>query len=156
MFSMLLEEPAKPSFFAQYGLLIILVVMLIAMFVINYFRQKKMQQQEAQMIQDIKVGTKVKTYAGVYGTIVGMYDTTDGKVAILSLDGKTTMEVDFRSIYSIDNKSEVKEEEVKEEVKTEEVAQPEQSLSEDVVYGATEKEEKPKAKKSKSTKKNQD
>lgn len=114
--NMLLEG----SFFQNYGLLIILVVALVAMFVWNYFRQKKYQQQEEQMIQEIKIGTKVRTYAGVYGTIVGIYESTEGRVAILSLDGKATMEVDFRSIYGIDNKTKI--EDVKEEP-----VQPEQS-----------------------------
>lgn len=111
--SMLLAEA---NFFEKYGLLIILVVLLIAMFVYNFFRQKKFQQQEEQMAQNLKVGTKVKTYAGIYGTIVGMYNSTDGKIAILSLDGKTTMEVDFRSIYAIDEKTEVTDQPVVEEV----------------------------------------
>lgn len=107
--NMLLEG----TFWENYGLLIILVVALIAMFVWNYYRQKKYQKQEEQMMQDIKVGTRVKTYAGVYGTIVGIYESTDGRVAILSLDGNTTMEVDFRSIYSVDNKTKI--EDVKDE-----------------------------------------
>ena len=73
----------------------------------------------------MKVGTKVKTYAGVYGTIVGIYDTTDGKVARLSLDGNTVMEVDFRSIYCLDEKKEITEEEQEttEEAKVEEKAE---------------------------------
>lgn len=118
------------TFWENYGLLIILVVALIAMFVWNYYRQKKYQKQEEQMMQDIRVGTRVKTYAGVYGTIVGIYESTDGRVAILSLDGNTTMEVDFRSIYSMDNKTkieDVKDEPVddpKEEPKIEPVEEP--------------------------------
>ena len=84
MLNMLLEGEGT-NFFTQYGLLIILVVMLIAMFVWNFFRQKKAMQQEDNLREHMKVGTKVKTYAGVYGTIVGIYDTTDGKVARLSL-----------------------------------------------------------------------
>lgn len=107
MFEMLL---ADESFFSKYGLLIILVVLLVGMFVWNYFRQKKAIQQEEEMQRAITVGTKVKTYAGVYGTVVNIYETTDGRVAVLSLDGKSTMEVDFRSLYAIDSKKMVDEE----------------------------------------------
>lgn len=118
------------TFWENYGLLIILVVALIAMFVWNYYRQKKYQKQEEQMMQDIRVGARVKTYAGVYGTIVGIYESTDGRVAILSLDGNTTMEVDFRSIYSMDNKTKIEDvkdepvDEPKEEPKIEPVEEP--------------------------------
>ena len=153
--SMLLENTSNPGFFEKYWLLIILVVMIIAMFVFNFLRQKKYQQQEAKMLEDIKVGTKVKTYAGVYGTIVGMYDSTDGKVAILSLDGKATMEVDFRSIYVIDNKTEVtaeKTEENAEEVKAEPVAEANKEPKQEDSKPA----EEPKAKKAKKEEKNQD
>lgn len=130
---MLLDETTSTgsNFFAQYGLLIILVVMLVAMFVFNFIRQKKYQQQEAQMVQEIKVGTKVKTYAGIYGTVVGMYDSTDGKVAILSIDGKSTMEIDFRSIYAVDAKTEVvetsQEQPVSEETSPETPTEPNES-----------------------------
>ena len=40
MFTMLLEE-AKSNFWSQWGLLIILVVLLVAMFAWNFYRQKK-------------------------------------------------------------------------------------------------------------------
>lgn len=123
--NMLLEG----SFLQNYGLLIILVVALVAMFVWNYFRQKKYQQQEEQMMQEIKIGTKVRTYAGVYGTIVGIYESTEGRVAILSLDGNATVEVDFRSIYGIDNKTKI--EDVKEEPVEQPVEEPTQEPAEE-------------------------
>ena len=126
MFGMLLEDA---SFFSKYGLLIILVVLLIAMFVWNFFRQKKAVQQEEEMQKSITVGTKLKTYSGVYGTVVSIYDTTDGRVAVLSLDGKSTMEVDFRSLYCVDKKRMIDDEEpaqpAEEESKPEVVSAPE-------------------------------
>lgn len=122
MFTMLLEE-TQSNFWSQWGLLIILVVLLVAMFAWNFYRQKKYQKQEEQMMQELQVGSKVKTYSGIYGTIVGIYDTTDGRVAILSLDGKATMEIDFRAIYGIDRKEEVKKEDLEEPAESEEVAE---------------------------------
>lgn len=142
------------SFWENYGLLIILVVALIAMFAWNFYRQKKYQKQEEQMMQEIKVGTKVKTYAGVYGTIVGIYESTEGKVAVLSLDGKTTVEVDFRSIYGVDNKKKIEEvseepatETVEPEVKEEAVEEPVSEPSKE--EAEPEKTEKKTSKKSK-------
>lgn len=139
------------NFWESYGLLIILVVALVAMFAWNFYRQKKYQKQEEQMMQELKVGTKVKTYAGVYGTLVGFYETTEGRVAILSLDGKNTMEVDFRSIYGVDSKQKIEEtapetsesEQVEEQPKQEEVQEQTEQKPE---------EEKPEKKSSKKAK----
>ena len=128
MFTMLLEE-TKTDFWSRWGLLIILVVLLVGMFIWNFYRQKKYQKQEELMMQEIKVGSKVKTYSGIYGTVVGIYDTTDGRVAVLSLDGKSTMEVDFRSLYCVDKKRMIDDEEpvqpAEEEAKPEVVSAPE-------------------------------
>ena len=128
MFTMLLADSS--NFWSQWGLLIILVVLLGAMFAWNFYRQKKYQKQEEQMINDIKVGTKVKTYSGIYGTVVGVYESTDGRVAILSLDGKTTMEIDFRAIYAVDQKQEVKDEPQQEQTVEEE--KPQEVVAEEV------------------------
>lgn len=147
---MLLAE-ATPNFFEKYGLLIILVVAVVGMLVLNYFRQRKYAQQEAEMQETIKIGTKIKTYAGIYGTVVGIYETTDGKVAKISLDGKSTMEIDFKSIYVVDQKKEVKEDvEVKaEEVKVEEVKSSEEKADDAIVVEAPKAEEKKTTRKTK-------
>ena len=156
MFTMLLEE-TKTDFWSRWGLLIILVVLLVGMFIWNFYRQKKYQKQEELMMQEIKVGSKVKTYSGIYGTVVGIYDTTDGRVAILSLDGKTTMEIDFRAIYGVDQKEEVKEEVVEEQAE-ETIKEPAETSNEEVkeeaeVKPEEEKVEKPAKKEKKTSKK---
>lgn len=145
MFTMLLEE-TKTNFWSQWGLLIILVVLLVGMFIWNFYRQKKYQKQEEQMMQEIKVGSKVKTYSGIYGTVVGIYESTDGRVAILSLDGKTTMEIDFRAIYGVDQKEEVKEEVVEEQAE-ETIEEPAETSNEEVKEEAEVKPEEEKVEK---------
>ena len=145
MFTMLLEE-TKTNFWSQWGLLIILVVLLVGMFIWNFYRQKKYQKQEEQMMQEIKVGSKVKTYSGIYGTVVGIYESTDGRVAILSLDGKTTMEIDFRAIYGVDQKEEVKEEVVEEQAE-ETIKEPAETSNEEVKEEAEVKPEEEKVEK---------
>ena len=151
MFTMLLEE-TKSNFWSQWGLLIILVVLLGAMFAWNFYRQKKYQKQEEQMMQDIKVGSKVKTYSGIYGTVVGIYDSTDGRVAILSLDGKTTMEIDFRAIYGVDQKEEVKDEPVAEPA-VETAEEPAEEVKEEAEVKLEEEKVEQPAKKQKKTSK---
>ena len=123
MIYQLLED--TPSFWGKYGLLIILGAFIVLMFVYNFIRSRKYQQQEQQLIENVKVGTKVKTYSGIYGTVVGIKLTTDGKVAVLALDERSTMEIDFRAIYALDEKKPVEEnaEENAEEVKPEQQAE---------------------------------
>lgn len=152
MFTMLLEE-TKTNFWSQWGLLIILVVLLVGMFIWNFYRQKKYQKQEEQMMQEIKVGSKVKTYSGIYGTVVGIYESTDGRVAILSLDGKTTMEIDFRAIYGVDQKEEVKEEQAEETIEGPAETSNEEVKEEAEVKPEEKKIEKPAKKEKKTSKK---
>ena len=149
MLNMLLE--GETSFFAQYGLLIILVAMVIAMFVWNFFRQRKAAVQEQELRDNMAVGTKVKTYAGVYGTIVGFYETTDGRVARLSLDGNTVMEVDFRSIYCLDEKRVLTEDELAQAEEKPAEEKPAEEKVEEKVEAPVEVGEKP-ARKRKSSK----
>lgn len=105
-----LAEVTTANFLEQYGLLILLVVFLIGIFIFNSFRSKKYQEQEKELHERIKIGTKIKTYSGIYGTVVGMRDTPDARVVKLSLDGKATLEIDFKAIYLIEEQQpEIKE-----------------------------------------------
>lgn len=69
-----------------------------------------MNQAQA-MINELKPGTKVKTYTGLYGTIDSIRETTDGKVVMLKIGeegGKVGfIEIDANAIYGIDSKTDV-------------------------------------------------
>ena len=73
------------TFFEQYGILIILLVAFAAIMLLYYFRNKKYRQAEADFQTQLKVGDKVKTYSGFYGTVEKLTNTTDGLVVTLRL-----------------------------------------------------------------------
>ena len=98
------------TFFEQYGLIIILVVGFALMMVYYFLRNRKFQQTESEFVNALKVGDKVKTYSGFYGTVEKITETTDGKVVTLRLGEKATVDVDIRALMGLDHKEEVKDE----------------------------------------------
>ena len=76
----------------------------------NYFRSKKNKENAQNMVNNIKVGDKVKTYSGFYGEIVSITETTDGKVAVLRTGEEGNygyLSIDMNAIYGIDEKKPV-------------------------------------------------
>ena len=129
------------------------------------------------MVNNIKVGDKVKTYSGFYGKIIEITETTDGKVAVLETgnDGNHGyVSIDMNAIYAIDEKKPVvldangniidpdakaepaqTQNETPEEVKEEKVEVKEVEIPVEETKVKTAEEKKPKEKKStkKTTKK---
>lgn len=95
------------------GNLILIIVLLVAcagMFILSYFRNKKYSEQQKQMLNEIKEGTKVLTKTFIYGTVEKITDTTDGKIVLLKTgegDKVSYLEMNLEAIYSVDNKEEV-------------------------------------------------
>jgi preprotein translocase subunit YajC len=98
------------SFFESYGLLIILLVVFVVFMVYYYMRNKKYQDATKQFQTSLKVGDKVKTYSGFYGTVEKITDTTDGLVVTLRLGENATVDIDINAIYALDAKNEVTKE----------------------------------------------
>lgn len=61
------------SFFSSYGLLIVLM---IAMFAIMIIPQRRRDKKVKDMLSSLKVGTRVRTIGGIYGTIATIKDDT--------------------------------------------------------------------------------
>ncbi|MEZ4509730.1 MAG: preprotein translocase subunit YajC [Eubacteriales bacterium] len=61
------------SFFSSYGLLIVLMV---AMFAIMIIPQRRRDKKVKEMLASLKVGTRVRTIGGIYGTIANIKDDT--------------------------------------------------------------------------------
>ena len=129
----LAAEAAANSNATQWILPAILLVLIIGIFLLNYFRSKKNQESMKNMVDSLKVGDNVKTYSGIYGKIIEIVETTDGKVAVLetgSEKNKGIFSIDINAIYGIDEKKPVvydangnvvSEEEPKEGEKAEEI-----------------------------------
>lgn len=97
------------NFWEQYGLWIILIVLVALMLVYNLFRNKKMSESINELQTALVPGAKVKTYSGIYGTIEKVTDTTDGKVVTLKLSENNFLDIDINAIMSIDQKQTMEE-----------------------------------------------
>ena len=103
----LLEEASSGTGISQWILPAVLLVLIVGIFIMNYFRSKTNRENMQNMVNSIKVGDKVKTYSGFYGTIVEITETTDGKVAVLETGNDKShgyISIDMNAIYAIDNK----------------------------------------------------
>lgn len=106
----LAAEAAANGNATQWILPAILLVLVIGIFLLNYFRSKKNQESMKNMVDGLKVGDNVKTYSGIYGKIIEIVETTDGKVAVLetgSEKNKGIFSIDINAIYGIDEKKPV-------------------------------------------------
>lgn len=86
---------------------VIILVGIALMFVMTTVKNKKQTQARAELEDSLKVGTKVVTYIGVYGTIVSIKETTDGKVVLLETGDekhKSYMEIMASAIAAVDKK----------------------------------------------------
>jgi len=61
----------------------VLVAILVAFIFISMSRRKKETEYRAELESKILPGAKVKTYSGLYGTVVSVTDTTDGKIVLI-------------------------------------------------------------------------
>ena len=110
MLSTLLQTQGGNGGASTWIILIVLLVVLVVMYVFSYIKRKKYNQEAIAMIDALKPGDKVKTYSGIYGTIVSIRETTDGKVVTLETgDGKhvSYVTVDTSVIYCLDKKQDV-------------------------------------------------
>ena len=138
----------------------ILLVLCVVLFVLYYFRNKKYQQNAETMSNNLKKGDKVKTYSGVYGTIIEIVQTDDGKVVTIETGNdkhRSYVSYDIRAVYAINEPEKPVETKV-EEKPVEPVEQKEEKTEvvSEVVETKTEEETAPveekKTKKSKAKK----
>ena len=94
----------------SWWILLILVAVLVIMYIISFVRRKKYNQQTVDMLESLKPGDKIKTYSGIYGTIVSIRETTDGKVVTIETGDekhKSYTSIDSNAIYCIDKKEDI-------------------------------------------------
>lgn len=99
------------GFIAQYGMIILLVVLFIIMVVPSILKSRKELKAREELNESIKKGTKVITAAGIYGKVIDMEETSDGTVVTISTgDSKnpSTLTMHINAIGGIDNKKKVK------------------------------------------------
>ena len=99
------------SFFgSQWFLVIILVVAIGLLMMASFSRKKKEENYRNELNEKIVKGAKVKTYGGLYCTVVNVTNTTDGKVVLVSTgegDKVSYQLLHINAIYGVDEKEEI-------------------------------------------------
>ena len=110
MLSTLLQAQGGGGSSSTWIIMIVLLVVLVVMYIFSYIKRKKYNQETVAMIEALKPGDKVKTYSGIYGTIVSIRETTDGKVITIETGddkNKSFVTIDSSVIYCMDKKQDV-------------------------------------------------
>lgn len=96
----------------------ILLVLLVVSAVMAFMRRSKYTQTTMEMKNNLKIGDKVKTYAGMYGEIVDIKEALDGSKYLILKSGEgefvSYFSIDIEAIYGIDFKDDVDETETQE------------------------------------------
>ena len=101
---------AESFFSSQWFLIVVLVVVVGLLMFLNYSRGKKENQYREELNSKIVKGAKVKTGSGIYGTVVSVRNTTDGKLVLISTgEGKNVsyMEIHINAIFGVDESEEL-------------------------------------------------
>lgn len=117
----------QPSFWQSAGIWILLAVLLIGLFVFNYFTRKKQQKAAEEKMSALKAGDKIKTIGLICGTIVSVDDVQNTVVietgdddhhSFLTIDKSAIYQV-FPAGSGVNGVTEVTDEPAGEDVKTE-------------------------------------
>lgn len=99
------------SFFSQSWFLIVILLVAMGLLVLTSFtRRKKEETYRNDLAEKIVKGAKIKTYAGLYGTVESVRNTTDGKIVLVSTgegDKVSYQELHINAIYGLDESEEV-------------------------------------------------
>lgn len=94
------------NFFSSNWFLIIILLVAVGLMIFTSFsRRKKEETYRNELDSKIVAGAKVKTYNGLYGTVVSVRSTTDGKIVLLETgegDKKSYQQIHINAIYGID------------------------------------------------------
>lgn len=135
MFSMLLAEAGNGNTWVNYVLIGVVALLLIGMPIMMNARNKKESQKVQEQTNSLKVGDKVMTTSGVYGTITELKFDDTQKLVVIETGGKAKsyLSIDAYAIYTVfkseeekaqdlaNNQAEKEKEEKVEEAKVEEL-----------------------------------
>lgn len=117
------ETPSQGGGWQSYILLGVLVVFFIGMMIFSSRSQKKRQQKVQDMINNLRVGDKVKTIGGIIGVIVEVCPDGAFVIETGSATKKSFMKFDKSAIYaSADSSNQAATNEPKAEVYDETVS----------------------------------
>ena len=148
------------SFFnSSWFLVIVLIVAMGLLLLTSFSRRRKEEQYRNELDSKITKGTKVKTYSGLYATVVSVKNTTDGKIVLIETgegNKKSYQQLHINAIYGLDESeelvvdlegNEVPVSELNKQVETKEPEKKEEKVEEKVETEVEKTEEKPVEKK---------
>lgn len=148
------------SFFnSSWFLVIVLIVAMGLLLLTSFSRKRKEEQYRNELDSKITKGAKVKTYSGLYATVVSVKNTTDGKIVLIETgegNKKSYQQLHINAIYGLDESeelvvdlegNEVPVSELNKQVETKEPEKKEEKVEEKVETEVEKTEEKPVEKK---------
>ena len=97
------------DFFNTYGPYILLGIFLIFLIVTNVVRNKKYASQTNDLLTSLKKGDYVKTYSGIYGTILKIEEIKNEnlvqpeKIVTLETGENSSIRIDIRAVMQLVN-----------------------------------------------------
>ena len=96
------------EFLKVYGPFLLLALFLIYLIAVNVYRAKKYNKEAQALIDSLKTGDYVKTYSGIYGSVVKVNEKTLKSGAVermvkLQLDDNSYLTIDANAIYAVIN-----------------------------------------------------
>ncbi len=98
------------TFFAQYGLYIILILGMILFMWYSSRKRKKQQKQYQEFMDSLQPGKKIKTIGGMYGRIAAVKD----ELVIVEMEPDRVKLLFSKKAISIDDESEAEEKTIEE------------------------------------------
>lgn len=99
------------SFFDSSWFLVIILLVAIGLLFLSSTTRRKKEEKYRQEINELVVkGAKIRTLTGIYGTVVSVKNTTDGKIVLIESgegDKKSYQQIHIDAIYGIDNSEEM-------------------------------------------------
>ena len=92
-----------PEFFTNYGGIILIVVMFVAMYFLMIRPQKKQEKETNNMRNNLQVGDEITTIGGIIGKIVSIKDET---VMIETGHDRTKIRILRTAVRNVDVKAE--------------------------------------------------
>ena len=92
-------------FSSNWFLVIVLIVAMALLLITSFSRRKKEETYRNELDSKIVKGAKVKTYSGLYGVVVSVRNTTDGKIVLLETgedDKKSYQQLHINAIFGLD------------------------------------------------------
>ena len=88
------QAQVEPTFFQQYGLLIVIILMFVVMYIFMVRPQQKKQKEIVKWRESLKKGDRIVTVGGIYGTVSEVKDT----FLIIEIDNNVKIRVDKSSV----------------------------------------------------------